>query len=280
MVFVGQIKNCCKMKIDKIKVLCFSPTRTSRIIAERIAKGLAITNVEITDLTSVEARKAIVPAAANEVFILACPVYMGRVPAIFQNYISSLNGNNALAVCVVVYGNRHYDNALSELCDIATDSNFKPVAAGAFVAEHSFSTTEFPIAESKPNIDDLFFAEDFGKVVSNKIDKLENTNTLHNLLVPGISPYGGKTKVWDVDFINVDIEKCNNCGVCIEVCPVDAISTDDIGSIDIEKCITCCACIKFCEQNARSIKDSMVLDASKRLFKFCNSIKKNEMFLD
>jgi hypothetical protein len=54
-------------------------------------------------------------------------------------YLNTIEGNGALAVAVVVYGNRHYDDALIEWRDILESRNFKVFAAGAFIGEHSFS---------------------------------------------------------------------------------------------------------------------------------------------
>ena len=44
-----------------------------------------------------------------------------------------------LAVPVVLYGNRNYDDGLMELRNVLRDNGFCPVSAGAFVGEHSFS---------------------------------------------------------------------------------------------------------------------------------------------
>ncbi len=44
---------------------------------------------------------------------------------------------------------------------------------------------------------------------------------------------------------------CNQCGVCVDVCPVDAISMEDgVIQVDEEKCTKCYLCKKECPQNA------------------------------
>ena len=50
-----------------------------------------------------------------------------------------LQAHNTPAVCVVVYGNRAYDDALLELKDILTERGCRPIAGAAFIGEHSFS---------------------------------------------------------------------------------------------------------------------------------------------
>jgi len=43
--------------------------------------------------------------------------------------------NGALAIPVVVYGNRNYDDALIELKDILEFNGFKVIAGGAFIGQ-------------------------------------------------------------------------------------------------------------------------------------------------
>lgn len=66
--------------------------------------------------------------------------------------------NNCTAIIVVVYGNWDYVDALIELRDIAVKMGFKPIAAAAFIGEHSFSTEDSPIAYGRPDISDLNIA--------------------------------------------------------------------------------------------------------------------------
>jgi ferredoxin len=97
------------------------------------------------------------------------------------------------------------------------------------------------------------------------------------LNLPGNYPYGGVTKLWDVDFIAVS-DKCTQCGSCAEECPVGAIDSENSNLVNKEKCITCCACIKNCPQNARSMKPGPVKDAAIRLNKLYKERKEPVIF--
>lgn len=59
--------------------------------------------------------------------------------------------------------------------------------------------------------------------------------------------------------VEVDSDECFCCGVCVSLCPVEAISIDKDDSVvfDREKCVgsTCSACVDACPARAiRSVK--------------------------
>jgi len=48
----------------------------------------------------------------------------------------------------------------------------------------------------------------------------------------------------------VDSEKCTGCGICEDVCPVDAIKVEDIAIVKPDMCTGCAVCVAQCPQNA------------------------------
>ena len=48
----------------------------------------------------------------------------------------------------------------------------------------------------------------------------------------------------------VNAQECNGCGVCVEYCPVDAITMNNIAIIDENKCTGCGICIDKCPLGA------------------------------
>jgi Fe-S-cluster-containing hydrogenase component 2 len=49
----------------------------------------------------------------------------------------------------------------------------------------------------------------------------------------------------------VDVARCTGCGVCVEVCPVEAIAlVDGKARIDEETCTGCRACVDACPEEA------------------------------
>jgi ferredoxin len=265
------------MKIQSLKLVCFSPTGTTKAIIQGIARGINQSTVELIDITKPDARKQQLHTSENELLVVGVPVYMGRVPALLNEWLYAIKARNTPAVCIVVYGNRVYDNALLELKDITIKSGCIPIACAAYIGEHSFSSSETPTAEGRPDARDLNHAELFGRKTNEKLLSVSSVDHISDINIPGNYPYGGITELWSVDFIAIS-NKCTQCGICAEVCPVGAIDSEKSDVIDKEKCITCCACIKNCPQNARAMKTGPVKDAAMRLNKMYKERKEPVFF--
>lgn len=266
------------MKMESITLATFSPTGTTEAVARSIAEGLDSADMKLIDLTRPYTRLQPLNTTSNELLIIAVPVYMGRVPALLGGWFNTLKANKTPTVCVVVYGNRVYDNALLELKDIVKQCGGTPIAAAAYIGEHSFSTPELPTAEGRPNQSDLEHAKSFGQTIQKKLDSLTSREDIPELNVPGVSPYGGVTELWDVDFIAVS-ENCTQCGFCAEICPMGAIDSNDSSAINQKQCITCCACMKRCPNQARTMKPGPVEDARHRLHNLFHAPKEPEQFI-
>lgn len=245
------------MIISSATSIYFSPTGTTKKIINAIVKGIGTTNNTSIDLTSSHVRNTLEPIIEGDIVIIGVPVYEEKVPEMLYNFFTSLKGNEKPVVLIAVYGNFGDGIALNELDAIVKKSGFKVVAAGSFIGEHSFSTKEVPVQEGRPNYEDLSEAEEFGRRIIEKIKKTDNLNdSLIQIpqgklpLMAKILPKNSARIFTKIPFADMNI--CNKCGVCIKLCPMNAINKDTLDIIE-NKCIRCFCCVKRCPKKARKI---------------------------
>lgn len=80
-----------------------------------------------------------------------------------------VQGGGALAVAVVLFGNRNFDDSLIELRDILCADGFAVVGGAAFVGEHSFSRT---LGAGRPDAADMAEMDDFSRALAEKVRAL------------------------------------------------------------------------------------------------------------
>ena len=128
---------------------------------DAIASGISTAQYDSLDLTypgAIETKTF----DSDELVVIGVPVYAGRVAPLAAQRLKAINGNNTLAVLVLLYGNREYEDVLIELRNMVLSASFQPVAASAFIGEHSFSSSLMPIAPGRPDRDDFVSAVSFG----------------------------------------------------------------------------------------------------------------------
>ena len=193
----------------------------------------------------------------EELVVLGTPVYAGRVPNLMLPYLqSSVHGENTLAVPVVLYGNRNFDDGLIELRNVLSANGFAPIAGAAVVGEHSFSKI---LGAGRPDGEDLELVDRLARETADKVKGL-TAAPAQPVAVEGCDPirpyytprdrHGEPIK----DFLKAkpvtDPDKCVKCGLCARLCPMGAIDPGDVTQV-VGKCIKCCACVKKCPMGAK-----------------------------
>lgn len=252
------------MKINRINIVYFSPTGTSRKVATAIAKGFEDLNASIFDATK---SPISLKATKDSLTIVAMPVYGGHLPITARERINELTSEGSPAISVVVYGNRAYEHALEELAQTLQDKGFKIAAGATFIGEHSYSTGNMPIAQGRPDKNDLEEAKKFGKMVADKLAKNKDVDeAIINVskIKKSKQPFFPLLRfIFSVLKLRrnaipmptspqTDAQLCSHCGACAKVCPVGAIKAGNEEKTDAQKCIRCCACVKVCPHKART----------------------------
>ena len=258
------------MTRETLHIICFSPTGGTEKVLRAAASGLSSDSV-FHDLCVAEPGPEI-KLGSEDTALIGMPVFAGRVPPFAAEALRRFHGNNRPAVLVVVYGNRDYEDALIELRDLAESRGFAPVAAGAFIAEHSIVRS---IAARRPDAKDREKARSFGEAAARKIAELSG-GAAADLEIKGNRPYRGLPP----GLLNPSTGKsCNACGTCAAACPAGAIPEAEPQRTDPAKCICCCRCIRVCPQKARRFKRPLLAAIKARLLPLCAARKEPEIFL-
>lgn len=241
------------MQIQKLHLVYFSPTQTTKSVLHTIAKFLGVQIVE-HDLTDYSCRNVHLDFGPEDIVIFGFPVYGGRVPKTFCDRTANIKGHSTIAVLIATYGNREYEDSLLEMKDLSIKNGFMVAGAAAVVTEHSVIRS---IASGRPDAEDMVFLGDFCRKLKLKIESITSSNELAEPVVPGKRPYIKRIKL---PMAPITSAHCTTCGLCVKKCPVRAISIHNPQKTDKGKCIGCMRCVRVCPQKARHVlKIKMVL---------------------
>ena len=252
------------MKLKKIWAVYFSGTGTTRRTVERIAGGIASRlnlPAESVDFSRPAVRQETLCFGEKDLVVFGTPVYAGRVPNVLLPFLRErIVGGGALAVPVVLFGNRNYDDALIELRNILAADGMHPIAAGAFVGEHSFSRV---LGADRPNAEDEALMDEFAARVAELAAGLDAA-PVKSAAVRGQEPlrpyYTPRDRAGNpINILKVkpktDLSRCGSCGLCADLCPMGSIDPADVSAVR-GICIKCCACVKGCPTGAKFFDDA------------------------
>lgn len=261
-----------KKMVTKASAVFFSATHTTEKVVTAIAKGTGL-SLTVYNCSKLYAQPEIPVFGPEELVIIGGPVYVGLVPKFFLPIVDGLRGSGTPAVLAGVYGNRHYDDFLAELYDLVVPRGFLPVAAGAFVGEHSFSDK---LATGRPGAEDLAKAEKFGADIAVKLKNQEEP-ALAAKDIAGNRPYrvafGKASPIAPV---------ISSAGSCAKACPSGAISPavqQGDKNINKEKCLRCRACARACPVKAIDFEDKRFWGHTEELIKNYFAFRPVELFI-
>ena len=261
-----------------LNLLYYSPTGTTQKIVREIGNNMGIKLISENNIAEITSGSTI-KVSDNSLTIIGIPVYAGRLPIPVIETLKKLQSNQSPVVIVVVYGNRDNDDALLELKEITSTCGFKIIAGAAFIGEHSYSTKEKPIAKNRPDTQDLDKCKDFARLITKKIKNIKNLNSLSEPNISGNYPYKERKQLPNTIHPETDDSRCNLCGICVDVCPTDAIKIVDRVITDGTLCTLCCACVKFCPDEARIFDNPTINAIKENLFINFSERKEPEFFV-
>lgn len=257
-----------------INALYFSATGVVSKVVKTLACGLSKDYKEF-NITLPSAREEEIKFSSEDLVVIGVPVYAGRIPKLVRDYFETIRGENTLAVFVVVYGNRDYEDALIELKDLFEERGFIGIAACSFIGEHSYTSK---VATGRPDEMDLEIAEDFSQKIKAKLERTKDIEDFEFFFVKGSIPYRDRKNFKEMKPLTDS--SCISCGICARFCPTSAIDFLDYSKIDETKCIACCSCIKRCPVDSKLMDNEFYNSMREKLIDNFREVRKEpELFI-
>jgi len=235
----------------------FTGTGNSLQVAKDLAEKLG--SAELRPIAQVMAMRKgdeSIPVSANRVGII-CPVYAWGLPLIVRQFIQGLSlEKSAYIFGLVTYGGfpaatlKQIDHLLKQKglwlsagFGVRLPGNYTPMygATSEEKQEKLFSKAEIKLEQIA------------GIIREGKAAKIESNSFFVNLIFSDFIYKHGILQFSQGDSEFWVSEKCNGCGTCAKVCPVDDIEMQGGRPKWQHHCQRCLACLHWCPEEAIEI---------------------------
>jgi ferredoxin len=254
------------LKKKNVFVVYFSPAGSTHHVAKIIEKQFSALGAEVSsfdlagcnsDITAKISRQMENSVGRSCLFI-GSPVYASHAAPPVMECIAGLKENpDVFAIPFVTWGGACSGISLYEMGKELISKKFTLLGAAKILAVHSLMwQLEDPLGKGHPDVDDDRMVEELVAHVNQKINEdkpegiklsdlayqtQENHEEMEKTSLQTVKAHLPKR--------TIDTVLCNQCEVCSEVCPADAVTFTPYPEFH-EGCVFCFTCMKKCPEQA------------------------------
>ena len=237
-----------------------STAHVARIMRQKIAAlETPVTAIDLSDDPDVD---FIIPqlfdAKDNICLYIGSPVYAGHpVPPVMEFIARMPQAENGFSVPFVTWGAVTSGIALYEMGAALAYKGYPVLGAAKVLSRHSMMwAMEVPLGADHPDAEDDRMVAALIDAVADKLKKADPP-----ALAPSVLDYQDQSlrdQMVQESFEQAKTrfppkkvlkERCTQCGICVENCPVEAIHLTDVPEIG-PVCIHCLNCVRLCPETA------------------------------
>ena len=238
-----------------VNIYVFSGTGNTLIVANKIAEVLNSKsyNSAVYKMESVKPQDIDLNSAIGIGFTTA---FWNTYPFV-RTWINNLpNGNGTELFLFTTMGDSSC-GMIAHIAKILEQKNYKIIGAKGFIMPNNFLLVRGE--QSNKNIikKTLIKVEEYTNGIINGNGYIRRTNVFSSISFAGSNIV--TTKFWNTKLakkimkFKIDKTKCNGCGSCAMICPLENIEIKNIPQFK-DKCIFCLRCVSYCPQQALSNK--------------------------
>ena len=253
-------------KKKKVFIVYFSPAGSTRHVAEVIEKqfqalGTGVSSFNLTECSNDVAKtisQQMEASEGNSCLFIGSPVYVSHAVPIVMDCIAKLKENTgAFAVPFVTWGGACSGISLYDMGKELINKRFTLLGAAKILAVHSLMwQLEDPLGKGHPDADDDRMVEELVNHINQKLHE-DNPKgiKLSDLAYQARENHSEMEKISlqtakaHMPERTIDTELCNQCQVCSDVCPADAVTFTPYPEFG-DGCVFCFNCMKKCPEQA------------------------------
>lgn len=241
----------------KALIATFSQYGSTRKVSELIAKGFLSANWEIDHF--IIGSNDVPALTGYDVIGIGSPTYFFRPPFIVKDFILSLKNLSQISSFVFVLHGTHQGTCGNWIRNQLKAKGAKDL--GYFLCTGAdywmgYIKRGYMFAPDSPSDNELSDAEEFGKIISKRFGEQDPEVEPYDSSIPAM--YGLEKFLTNRTFSKLMYSKtfradktCDNCGICIKVCPTKNITEKVNGRPEWHSnCMLCATCELSCPKDA------------------------------